>query len=102
MSEELDQAMREVVGRLQERGVTVSMHDDSDIVAQVLEAVERFEMAVERQGGDLMVDSGNPEEPDDVRFVLPKRLGDETLIDYRARVDAAAQQLGNTATDAAR
>ncbi len=102
MSEELDRAMREVVGRLQERGVTVSLHDDSDIVAQVLEAVERFEMAVERHGGDLMVDTGNPEEPDDPRFVLPKRFSDEDLTEYRARVDAAAQQLRHMPTDATR
>ncbi len=102
MSEEMDNAMREAMARLQERGVNVSLHDDSDAVANVLEAVERFEMAVERRGGDLMVDTGNPEQPDDPRFVLPKRTHGESLVDYRARIDLAAHGLRSPVRDADR
>ncbi|MBC7841409.1 MAG: hypothetical protein H7099_03825 [Gemmatimonadaceae bacterium] len=97
MSEELDRAMQEAKTRLKDRGVVVSMHDDSDVVAQVLEAVERFEKEVERQGGDLMVDTGDAEQPDDPRFVLPKRVSDEVLPDYRARIDEATRLLKKTA-----
>ena len=97
MSEELDRAMLEAKTRLRDRGVIVSLHDDSDLVAQVLEAVERFEKEVEKQGGDLMVDTGDAEQPDDPRFLLPKRTSDETLPDYRARIDAATRQLKKAA-----
>ena len=44
----------------------------------LLESVERFELAVESRGGDLMVDEGPhgvTREPDDVHFVLPQRGG---------------------------
>ena len=97
MSEELDRAMQEAKTRLKDRGVIVSMHDDSEIVAQVLEAVERFEKEVERQGGDLMVDTGDAEQPDDPRFVLPKRASEEALPDYRARIDEATRLLRKAA-----
>ena len=43
-------------------------------------AIERFELAVESRGGDLMVDEGpdgTTREPDDPRFALPKRGEDE-------------------------
>ena len=102
MSDELDRAMREAVGRLQQRGVSVSLHDDSDLVAQLLEAVEKFELTVERMGGDLMVDSGNPEQPDDPRFVLPKRSHGEALPDYRARIDQTTRKLKRASRDAGR
>ena len=97
MSEELDRAMLEAKTRLKDRGVLVSMHDDSDVVAQILEAVERFEKEVEKQGGDLMVDTGDAEQPDDPRFVLPKRASGEALPDYRARIDAATRLLKKAA-----
>jgi hypothetical protein len=93
MSEELDRAMQEAKTRLEDRGVIVSMHDDSDLVAQVLEAVENFERIVEQKGGDLMVDTGDARQPDDPRFVLPKRTHNETLAEFRARIDEATQQL---------
>jgi hypothetical protein len=97
MNEELERVMRDALDRLRARGVLASMRDDPELVAQVLEAVERFEMEVERQGGDLMMDSGDALEPDDPRFVLPKRAGAEGLADYRARLDEATRTLRRTA-----
>jgi hypothetical protein len=97
MSEELDRAMQEAQRRLADRGVSVSMRDDSNLVAQVLEAVEQFEREVERQGGDLMVDTGYAEQPDDPKFLLPKRAHGETLNAYSLRVEDATRLLKRSA-----
>ncbi|MCU0625568.1 MAG: hypothetical protein MUF21_03650 [Gemmatimonadaceae bacterium] len=97
MDAELERVMREAADRLRSRNVTISMNDDPEYVAQLLEAIERFELEVERQGGDLMVDSGDAEEPDDPRFVLPRRQPRESLEDYRIRIDEATVQLRRTA-----
>jgi hypothetical protein len=99
VNEELERVLREALGRLRARGVLASMRDDPELVAQVLEAVERFELEVERQGGDLMMDSGAALEPDDPRFVLPKRESGEGLADYRARVDESTRHLRRSAAE---
>jgi len=51
--------------------------------------VERFERAVERAGGDLMVDTPPAREPDNPDFVLPLRGGAEAIADYIARLGYA-------------
>src|SRR5438067_1098510 len=76
----------ELSNRLESRGVEVF---DSD---SPLDAVERFERAVESHGGDLMMDEP-PErgdsEPDDPHFLVPKRKPHETRIKYVERLAAA-------------
>jgi hypothetical protein len=57
-------------------------------LADLLGAVERFELAVEARGGDLMVDDLKSSQPDDPHFVLPARMPDEPARDYIARIDA--------------
>jgi hypothetical protein len=42
--------------RLRERGIRVTPADSDEEVADLLEAIERFEAAVEARGGDLFVD----------------------------------------------
>ena len=46
---------QEVAARLSRRGVSLTGHESSEELADLLEAVERFEDAVERRGADLMV-----------------------------------------------
>ena len=78
-----------VVARLRQRGVEVNEAEDVEELALLLEAVERFEVAVESRGGDLMVDeppAGGEPEPDDARFLLPSREPEEPIAAFRARL----------------
>src|SRR5512146_853052 len=54
--EEQRDATLEVVDRLRKRGIAVSEVEPPEALTDLLTAVEQFEMAVERHGGDLMVD----------------------------------------------
>ncbi len=64
-AEEQEAAVAEVAGRLRQRGIAVTGAEDSDDLANLLAAVERFELAVEAHGGDLMVDDLRSSRPDD-------------------------------------
>jgi hypothetical protein len=92
--EELERAMRETSARLRDRGVRLSGRESSDELVALLEAVERFERAVESRGGDLFVDEGPggvTREPDDVHFVLPPRQPQESVASYLDRLNQATR-----------
>ena len=91
--EERDAALAEVAARLRDRGVTVTGAEDPGDLASLLDAVERFETAVESHGGDLMVDDLKSRDPDDPHFVLPRRERSEAIRAYIARVDQATHRL---------
>ncbi len=88
----------EIASRLRRNGVQLTGKEASDELADLEEAVESFERAVERAGGDLMVDepvsNGKPIAPDDSSFVLPARKGSEPVADYIARIHHAATHAG--------
>jgi hypothetical protein len=99
-----DAAAAELVNKLAARGVRVSGDESSDEIADLLDAVERFERAVQSRGGDLMVDerpldegsvdnepAGRPRQPDDRRFVIPERRADEPIDAYLARIQEATR-----------
>ena len=90
--DDLHRVSEEVVNRLDGLGVWLSGAERPEDLARILEAVERFEVAVETRGGDLMVDEG-PEgqatEPDDIHFVLPHRRADESVERYLERIERA-------------
>ena len=77
--------------RLRRRGIDVSEHEDPEAMADLLEAVERFEALVEARGGDLMVDDLSSDEPDDPHLVLPAREPREPVQEYIDRIEAAAE-----------
>lgn len=89
MGENLRDVAEEVADRLRRRGIPLSGDERPEDLADLLTAVERFEMTVESRGGDLMVDDLNSTEPDDPHFVLPARMPDESVRDYTARIEAA-------------
>jgi hypothetical protein len=94
--EELERAMQETRVRLRGLGISLSGRESSEELVNLLEAVERFERAVEARGGDLMVDEGprgETREPDDVHFVLPRRGTSESVASYLGRLDAATDAL---------
>ena len=79
--------------RLAERGIQVTPADSDEEVADLLDAIERFEAAVEARGGDLFVNRIGSPQPEDPAFVPPERLPGESASDYRRRIEAAAAQL---------
>lgn len=90
--EELRRAMLETAERLRRRGVSLTGRESGEELVSLLETVERFELAVESRGGDLMVDEaphGEVREPDDVHFVLPRRQPRESVSSYLGRVEEA-------------
>lgn len=94
--EELDAVSAEIATRLEARGVALTGRESSEELVELLDAVERFERAVERHGGDLMVDEGprgRAREPDDVHFVLPARLPNESVASYLERLDEATRAI---------
>jgi hypothetical protein len=90
---ERDDVAAEVRDRLRRRGIAVTGAENSDDLAELLSAVERFESAVEAHGGDLMVDDLKSSRPDDRHFVLPRRAPAEPLRAYIGRIDTATDDL---------
>ena len=89
--EELARVNEQVAERLRRRGIAVTVHENPEMLAELLEAVERFEGLVEARGGDLMVDDLNSPEPDDPHFVTPARGRGEPLRRYVERLNAASE-----------
>ncbi len=97
--DEQRRARAEAVERLNDRGITISASAPVEAVVSVLEAVERFERAVELRGGDLMVDTRPAREPDDPQFVLPAQRDGESLQDFARRIWNAANRLAAERAD---
>ena len=91
--EEERHARQEAEYRLSERGIRVEPSDSDEEVADLLEAIERFEAGVEAKGGDLFVNRIGSSEPEDPAFVPPQRREGEAAADYRRRIEAAADGL---------
>jgi hypothetical protein len=91
--DELRHAEGEIAARLRDRGVRLTGRETGDELADLLDAVERFETVVENQGGDLMVDepvrARSPIAPDDEAFVLPQREDEESVADFIGRISSA-------------
>lgn len=94
--DDMQRVSREVANRLGDLGIWLSGDESPEDLAQVQEAVERFELAVESRGGDLMVDEG-PEgrttQPDDPSFGLPRRSADESVNAYLDRLAGATSEV---------
>ena len=75
---------------LSTRGVPVLGGDRSTDLARLLDAVELFEECVAKAGGDSMTNAPDTNNPDNPRFVLPKRREGEPARDYSVRLRAAA------------
>lgn len=91
--QELRRATMVAIGQLEQRGIQVRDDADPELVADLLEAVERFEAAVAARGGDSMVNTLDSSSPARARFVLPERRADEGLRRYTARIRQATDDL---------
>ena len=93
---ELMRVSRDVAGRLAARGISLSGYERPHELAELEDAVEEFEAAVEERGGDLMVDEGprgRTPEPDDSHFSLPRRAERESVSDYVERLARATSEV---------
>ena len=79
--------------QLRQRSVDVTGDEPAEELAQLLEAVERFEAAVSSVGGDRMTNALDSNDPDDQSLVLPTRNAGEGAGAYAERVSAAAARL---------
>lgn len=86
-------AAEETQGRLRERGVRLSGQESEVELADLLEAVEEFEAAVQAAGGDLMVDDLRSSEPEAPELVLPQHQVGEPVRAYIRRIQAGTARL---------
>jgi hypothetical protein len=90
---ERDSVSQQIASRLRDREIALTGDESSDQLADLLTAVERFENAVARLGGDSMTNAPDSNDPDTEAFVLPRRRGDESVAEYTRRVTTAAERL---------
>ena len=91
--EDVQHAADLVAESLRRRGVEVEGSESSDLLADVLDAVETFERARALRGADSFTNDPGSDDPDDARFVVPSRAADEALDGYAKRVRAAAARI---------
>ena len=91
--EDQERAARTITGQLMQRGIELAGDEDGDEAANLLSAVEAFEAAVAKRGGDSMTNAPDSNDPDYERYVVPRRKDDEGTRAYTARVLRAAQKL---------
>ncbi|MCU0648914.1 MAG: hypothetical protein MUF00_13010 [Gemmatimonadaceae bacterium] len=92
--EEQAHAAELIAARLERAGVSLHGNESGDDLADLLDAVEQFEAAVEGAGGDLMVDEPTrghrrAVQPDNAAFTLPDRAERESAREYLARIGRA-------------
>ena len=95
-SEDVRRVSDEYAGRLAGLGIRLTGNERSNEIVQMVEAVERFERAVEAHGGDLMGDEGprgHTTQPDDPHFALPVRDEHESVADYLERLARATDAI---------
>jgi hypothetical protein len=83
---------RELADRLETLGIRLTGAERPQELLDMVEAVDRFEAAVESHGGDLMMDEGphgRTTEPDDPHFALPVREEHEPVAQYLERLARA-------------
>ena len=98
--EDVQHATEMVASNLRQRGVDVDGSEDSELLVRLLDAVETFDHARALRGADSFVNAPDSTQPDDERFVVPARNGDEPLDAYAKRVrEAAAKIMTPAATD---
>ncbi len=93
-SDQVRDASREVIARLTSLRVWMDGSERAEDLVQMMEAIERFEEAVQAKGGDLMIDepaAGGVVQPDVADFALPARASLETVSAYLQRLARATQ-----------
>ena len=90
--DDLRRVSRDYADRLTTLGIRLTGTERPEELLDMVEAVDRFESAVESHGGDLMMDEGpggRTAEPDDPHFALPIRTEHESVAGYLDRLARA-------------
>lgn len=87
----------EMIARLHQKGLMISGDAPDADLADLLSAIDQFEAAVVKAGGDLYVDSLDSSQPEREDWVLPHMGDDESVAAYSKRVEAATQVVGEGA-----
>lgn len=80
--------------KLAHRGILTDGTESDDQLANLMDAVELFEAAVARLGGDSFLNTPGGSQPEDARFVAPVRHADERVEGYMTRLREATEALG--------
>lgn len=81
----------ELRSRAIQKGMQLDGTEGAEDLDDLLTSIDRFETAVEDQGGDLMVNMPQSSPPENPGFVLPRRKSGEKVTDYTSRVQQAAE-----------
>ena len=92
-SDERELVREELEGRLFESGVKLTGSETDEQIVRLADAVEAFDSARARAGGDSMVNTPYSTRSDDPRFVLPVRRDDESVEQYLGRIRSAAERI---------
>ena len=95
---DIGRVSEQITGRLSRLGIDLDGNESPEVLADLAEAVERFEAAVVAAGGDLMVDEpprGQKGQPDRPAFALPHRAADESIEMYIGQLDQATQKIAS-------
>lgn len=92
--EEREALHEELVARLHQKGLMTAGDAPEAELADLLSAIEQFEAAVVKAGGDLFVDSLQSSQPERPEWVLPHMRDDESIRDYTRRVNEGTERLG--------
>ena len=95
-NEDVRRVSGELAGRLTRLGIRVTGTERPEQLLDMVEAIERFEAAVEARGGDLMMDEGpggKTTEPDERHFALPVRRDHESVAQYLERLARATDEV---------
>ena len=94
-NDDVHRVAQDLAGRLARLGIRVGDTERPEELLAIVDAVERFEAAVQARGGDLMVDEGphgEATEPDDRHFALPVRREHESVAQYVERLARATDE----------
>ena len=97
--EERRHATEIIEAQLRQRGIRVTGDESSDEAADLLSAVERFEAAVSALGGDRFTNDPRSHDPEEKRFVIPRRTDGEAADAYTRRILEAATRLSGARAD---
>ncbi len=84
---------QELISRLHQRGIRIENTLPTDNLDDLLTALDEFDAAVERAGGDLFVNSPDSSQPQRKEFVVPLPNNRETVEEYIERIQAATAKL---------
>ena len=92
-ADERRRTREELETRLRDRRIALTGDETDEDIVEMVNAVEMFEDRLAQLGDDSYVNTPESSQPDDDRFVLPRRLDDESPSAYSARVIGASERL---------